>query len=149
MKTDLYTLAYFSRNVIEGGNGDVFGEIADILTASRRNNRRKRITGALLYSDNCFAQVLEGPLNGIESIFEDIECDLRHTDITILYYKPLEVRSFIDWSMAFAPLSATAGFDISGIIDRPSIIVREKVGQKLIVTLLQLISKHDADLKND
>ena len=75
--------------------------IRGILAVSRRNNARDGITGGLLFSDGCFAQVLEGPIDVVEEAFERIQCDERHRDVTVLQSGPIEARDFPDWSMAF------------------------------------------------
>ncbi|PWS36034.1 hypothetical protein DFH01_19345 [Falsiroseomonas bella] len=83
--------------------------LASILTAARRNNPRIGVTGALLYTARRFAQVLEGPPEAVEAIFETIQCDLRHDHVTVLEVSAPTVRAFADWSMAFvadAPVRA-------------------------------------------
>lgn len=101
MGADLQTLAYFSRNV-SGQTGEMPVALDHILEASRRNNAEQGITGALLYTDGWFAQVIEGPGSAVETVFEWIVLDDRHTDIRVLYLKAIEERSFASWSMAFA-----------------------------------------------
>ena len=101
----LHRVLYCSRNLIPGGagafSGAVAADVGRILAASRRNNARDGITGALLFSEGCFAQVLEGPLDAVESAFERIQCDGRHSDVTVLQSGPITARDFPDWSMAF------------------------------------------------
>jgi Sensors of blue-light using FAD len=99
---DLFSLAYFSRNLIAGTPAEAEFEIARILEVAREKNRRAGISGALLFSGGCFAQVLEGPRDAVEEIFETIQCDPRHSDVTILHLHPIEARSFPEWSMAYA-----------------------------------------------
>ena len=98
----LHRVLYCSRNSIPGGAMAITAEIAAILAVSRANNERDGITGGLLFSDGCFAQVLEGSLPAIEATFERIQCDTRHGDVTILQSSPIASREFPDWSMAFA-----------------------------------------------
>ena len=99
--TALHRLVYCSRNAIADAHADVAREVEQILAASRRNNPRDGITGALLYSEGCFAQVLEGPLAAVERTFERIQCDFRHADVIVLEVGPAEARMFGDWSMAY------------------------------------------------
>jgi hypothetical protein len=75
--------------------------LASILAAARRNNARIGVTGALLYTARRFAQVLEGPPDAVEAIFETIQCDLRHDHVTVLEVSSPAERAFADWSMAF------------------------------------------------
>ena len=98
----LHRVLYCSRNLIPGDPDAVAAGIRSILAASRRNNARDGITGALLFSQGCFAQVLEGPLDAVEGAFERIQCDERHADVTVLQSGPAAQRDFADWSMAFA-----------------------------------------------
>ena len=102
MSEALYSLAYFSRNLIAGSPAEVEAEVSGILAVAREKNRAAGISGALLFSGGCFAQVLEGPRGAVEDIFETIQCDPRHSDVTILHLHPIEARSFPDWSMAYA-----------------------------------------------
>lgn len=146
MEAELHTLAYFSRNAL-AEQDDTTAEIERILDVARRNNHDQGITGALLYSDGCFAQVLEGPLSAVEAIFEKIELDARHRDVAILHFKPLEKRSFGEWSMAFAGSvdPDALKLDIQGVLDRPDQIQSAQAGQDLIAVLSDLIGKHEAD----
>lgn len=98
----LYKLVYCSRNRIGGDCPEVAEELGGILAASRANNARVGITGALLYSAGNFAQVLEGPLASVERTFELIQRDPRHSEVVVIQSGPAETRDFPEWSMAFA-----------------------------------------------
>ena len=106
--TQLYRVLYCSRNNLTGTADSYPTEIQRILAASRENNRRDGVTGGLLFSDGCFAQVLEGPLGSIESAFERIQCDGRHQEVTVLQSGAITARDFPDWSMAFTGASPTS-----------------------------------------
>ena len=97
----LHRLVYCSRNAIADAHDDVSREVGQILEVSRRNNRRDGVTGALLYGEGCFAQVLEGPLAAVEQTFERIQCDFRHADVIVLESTAVRARLFGDWSMAY------------------------------------------------
>ena len=98
----IYRVLYCSRNTLVGSPAEVEAGIAHILEASRRNNAAVGVTGGLLFSDGCFAQVLEGPMDCVESVFERIQCDPRHAEVTVLQAETIDKRDFPDWSMAFA-----------------------------------------------
>jgi hypothetical protein len=102
MTEQLHSIAYFSRSNLEGDEAALKAQVMDILATAWRKNRQRNLTGALLFSDGCFAQVLEGPREALEETFEAIECDPRHSDVTILHFHPVDERSFPGWSMAFA-----------------------------------------------
>ncbi|AWB25888.1 blue light sensor protein [Methylobacterium currus] len=122
--TDLYRLVYASKNLLQGTEHDIATEIHQILEVSQRNNMKIGVTGALMFNAGSFAQVLEGPRNGVEATFERIQRDLRHSDVTVLQCVPVESRGFANWSMAFvghssrgrtqfSSLAAESGFDPS------------------------------------
>ncbi|MEZ5283822.1 MAG: BLUF domain-containing protein [Vicinamibacterales bacterium] len=96
----LHRIAYCSRSRIE--DREAADELHAILEVSRRKNPRLGVTGALLYSGGSFAQVLEGPLDAIERIFESIQCDGRHSDVMLIESGPIDARLFPTWAMAFA-----------------------------------------------
>ncbi len=107
MEQQMYRILYCSRNLIaEGGNGSNQA-IAQILEKARVNNRRRNVTGALLYNAGYFAQVLEGPKTAIEQVFERIQQDPRHGEVTIIDCSAIDLRDFPEWSMArVQPVSA-------------------------------------------
>ncbi len=100
---DLWRLVYWSRNLIASDVAPSGGEdeLGRILGAARRNNPFFGVTGALLFNRTAFAQVLEGPRDGIIEIFERIQCDLRHAEMVVVDYAPVARRLFGEWSMAF------------------------------------------------
>lgn len=89
---DLYQIVYCSRNGIQGAAAEVEAEIHSILASARQNNEPSGVTGALLFNGAAFAQVLEGPLGRVSQIFEEIQCDQRHSDVTILQNGACETR---------------------------------------------------------
>ena len=103
----LYRLIYRSREVITQAVPDFDTEdgsereLRAIVSAARGRNKADNITGALLFTDAGFAQVLEGPREVLERTFERISADSRHADVTILSFTPLPCRSFPDWPLGF------------------------------------------------
>lgn len=71
------------------------------------------ITGMLLYIERSFFQVLEGEADTVDRVFETIRTDRRHGSVTIISREAIRMRSFGDWTMGFADLSAT---DLDGIV---------------------------------
>jgi len=99
---------YCSRNIIPGAVEAVAADVREILAMSRVNNARDGVTGGLLFSEGCFAQVLEGPLDAVEAAFEHIQCDARHCEVVVLQSGPITKRDFPDWSMAFVGTGAAS-----------------------------------------
>ena len=122
--SDVYRLVYYSRNRIAGASADVAASIRSILQASRLNNPRVNVTGALMFNAGCFAQVLEGEREAVAHTFERIQQDERHGDVSLLSFAPAAGRAFPSWSMAFVggamddaarygTIAAESGFDPS------------------------------------
>jgi blue light- and temperature-responsive anti-repressor len=121
---DLYRLVYASKNLLQGSEAEIAQAVAQILAASQRNNAAVSVTGALMFNAGAFAQVLEGPREGVETTFERIQCDPRHGDVTVLQCGTVEARTFANWSMAFVGqsaqgrarwdgIAAASGFDLT------------------------------------
>mgnify|MGYP003551681444 FL=1 len=79
-------------------------ELLDILKASRENNSSKDVTGLLLYKGGNFMQVLAGPDEAVEALYEKIKTDPRHKDVNVLSREQVSARQFPAWEMAFQNL---------------------------------------------
>ncbi len=77
-------------------------EINELLHQSRINNKKRNLTGLLLYSEGNFMQILEGNKDDIQNTFEKIKLDSRHKSIITIINEPLEKRSFSDWTMGYS-----------------------------------------------
>lgn len=76
--------------------------LESILTASRRNNAARGVTGMLCHYDGSYLQFLEGEAANVDAVFEVIATDDRHTGLVRLFSQPVQARLFPDWSMALA-----------------------------------------------
>lgn len=94
----MYRLIYASRNRIPEPERD--SELDAILAASRQNNPRRGVTGALLASDDWFTQTLEGPEDDVRKLLAIIESDPRHDGVVVLQAGIVDRRVFGRWSMA-------------------------------------------------
>ncbi|MDX2307425.1 MAG: BLUF domain-containing protein [Hyphomicrobium sp.] len=74
-----------------------------ILYSARRNNTRDGITGSLICREDIYCQLLEGPAGAVNSAFDRIRHDRRHTDVSLLVLQPAEARLFPNWSMRHDP----------------------------------------------
>ena len=105
----LFRIVYCSRSLLTGSRAEIEVAIRQILATARRNNRAAHLTGALAFTDNCFAQVLEGSLEDLAPVFARIRHDPRHTDLKILEQTSPESRAFSRWSMAFVDTPDSGG----------------------------------------
>ncbi len=55
-----------------------------MLEKARENNSRDNITGCLLYYEGEFIQYLEGNQVKVLTLFDKINADKRHKDVTLL-----------------------------------------------------------------
>lgn len=79
-------------------------DLTNLLEISRANNKRRGITGMLLYKDGCFMQMLEGDQDEVRNLFETIRQDSRHESVVEIVSDPVQERSFSDWSMGFVDM---------------------------------------------
>ena|ERR1700712_4777180 len=93
----LFQIFYVSRATAAFDNQAVQA----ILHASRRNNARVDVTGCLLFSGRCFAQVLEGDEAVVTKLAARIGADPRHNDVRFLFEGRRMEREYSDWSMGY------------------------------------------------
>ncbi|OAI00310.1 blue light sensor protein [Methylomonas methanica] len=116
MTEPLYRLVYISRNEITGDDASVRREIEQILEKAREKNPSAKLTGALMFNAGCFAQVLEGPHDNIQDTFERIQCDPRHSRVSVIAFEPTASRQFSNWSMAYRSANSEASAKFSDIM---------------------------------
>ena len=78
--------------------------LSAILIASRANNRKRDITGALICRSDIFLQLLEGPEQQVKSTYAAIQNDDRHIDIHHLLDQNVDKRLFPAWAMKDDPV---------------------------------------------
>ena len=130
----VFRLVYVSRNKLPRSIETQDEQIDRILTSSRRNNAPLGITGALLFSTDCFAQTLEGPMAAVETLFERIQQDDRHCESVILQAGAVDTREFGDWSMAYAGRHDADRLRFGALISVPG-----PVGQGQVLDLLRSV----------
>ncbi len=101
MDNKIYKLIYLSSET-ESFNEH---ELLTILEESINNNKRRGVTGVLLYSGGNFIQLLEGPREEVESLFQVVKKDKRHTNIIRLLAEYSDTRDFPDWKMGFRKIT--------------------------------------------
>jgi hypothetical protein len=74
-------------------------DVRNVLSVSRRNNRRADVTGCLLYSGRHFIQVLEGDAEVLDRLVARIANDPRHDGVQVVVDQTVTARRFPDWSM--------------------------------------------------
>ena len=119
--------AILYRSLTRPGRPFLASDLNDIVEAAERNNPRLGVTGLLLYAEmevipgvpGSVLQWIEGPQEAVESLFEAIRRDPRHTSVEALARGPVgelaargrrsprEVpdRLFPTWTMGLVRLS--------------------------------------------
>jgi blue light- and temperature-responsive anti-repressor len=143
MNSDVYKILYCSKNLIEGENAKRDAEITHILQTSRRNNKEQNVTGALLFDSGYFAQALEGPRLAIEQIFERIQRDPRHGDVTVLSSQTRGHRDFPDWSMAHIAPPGGAASDIAAVALDTALLHPAASADEVLGLLRSLVIQED------
>jgi Sensors of blue-light using FAD len=75
----------------------------NILSASRRNNQRNGISGALICRADLYLQMLEGPRSAVTATFHRILGDDRHLDVNLIGSADITTRLFPEWHMRDDP----------------------------------------------
>jgi hypothetical protein len=93
------------------------GDLATLLMNSRANNRRLGLSGFLMHERGRFVQVLEGPDEAVQTRYDVIAADPRHTDLSVLLRESIDERRFADWSMGYRPTVDEHADEIPGYTD--------------------------------
>ena len=92
----IFNLVYKSNPVSRVTSQDV----ENIVNLAKKKNAALGITGILLFKDNLFLQVLEGPREKVIDLYQKIQSDSRHENVETIYEGFSSSRSFDTWSMA-------------------------------------------------
>ena len=99
---NLKTLAYTSRARLDLTAED----LGNIHRAARHLNALDGVTGLLVFDGTGFLQIVEGAEGAIDNLVERLRRDPRHSALEIRDERIVEQRSFPDWSMELASVSA-------------------------------------------
>jgi len=92
-----YQLIYSSQATVPMS----VAELEEILVDARAGNEKRNITGALVYIDGIFLQVLEGEKETVLSLMRSIENDTRHTSVKVFHRAEVDRPTFGSWRMAY------------------------------------------------
>lgn len=101
----LYHLIYHS---LASGEGISPEDLAQLLRQARAYNQDHRLTGLLLYAADTreFVQVIEGPRDETQKLYDKIALDPRHKHSFVLHEALATGRMFPDWRMGFVAATA-------------------------------------------
>lgn len=75
--------------------------INELLERSKRNNATRKITGAMIYANGYFMQLIEGPQIAVDELYSAIEADPRHEVLSLIHNQEIKDRHFSDWAMEY------------------------------------------------
>lgn len=87
-----------------------------LLIQARALNERQQVTGALVYGNGKFLQVIEGEESVVQDLYKRIASDPRHQHVSKLADKPISARRFAEWSMAFGEAQADQFHELQGLV---------------------------------
>ncbi|MBC6607720.1 BLUF domain-containing protein [Hymenobacter sp. BT188] len=109
----LHHLVYQSAATLPMGDK----ELQALLKQARDWNTQHQLTGVLLYSEHNIMQVLEGPQDEVLYIFNKIERDVRHRNVTKLADGEIQQRNFSQWSMGFKAVAPSDFQHLAGYLN--------------------------------
>lgn len=109
---DEHCTVYFSQSAWPFNEAD----LSVILQRSRQCNLVAGISGALLYVQGSIIQVLEGEAEAVETLFNRIQLDTRHTNVRRVMNRPITQRLFPQWTMGYETVTSRQMKEIRGTV---------------------------------
>jgi hypothetical protein len=91
-------------------------ELRELLRQAQQGNERVGITGALVYGEGRFMQIMEGEQATLEALYTRLGQDRRHKDLFKLADRAILERRFTEWSMAFQVVTPAAFEQLMGYV---------------------------------
>ena len=82
------------------------GTLIAILFKAWARNAEADVTGCLICRDDIYLQLLEGPADGVNRIYQKILEDDRHVEVTQLVRHDITERMFGKWAMRDDPVKS-------------------------------------------
>lgn len=77
--------------------------LSQILLTARRNNANAHVTGCLICRNDLYLQLLEGPAEAVARLYDSIQEDDRHLEVTRRLQRQTATRLFAGWAMRDDP----------------------------------------------
>jgi hypothetical protein len=91
-------------------------ELEVLLRQAQQGNERLGITGALVYGEGQFMQIMEGEQATLTALYAHLSQDRRHQGLFKLADREIAVRRFAEWSMAFQVVTLAAFEQLVGYV---------------------------------
>lgn len=87
----------FAISYVSTANRDLNqNEVTELLDQTEIRNNNEGVNGLLIYSGGNFFEVIEGEKSKIKELFKNIEVDLRHRNIMMVFEKEIDKPLFED-----------------------------------------------------
>lgn len=97
-KSKIYTICYISRCDESLKDSDVTKLFNDIT----QNNIEHNISGVLIHSLGRFFQIIEGSKGKLETLYQKIKLDNRHSEVNELFSKEMRAAYFRTYKSSFS-----------------------------------------------
>lgn len=98
-------MIYVSESRLLPTSGSLWSQVNEILSVSQKTNERVGVTGALLFNEDWFVQVVEGRLTPVWELFDRLRRDERHRNLRLVEIKGVHSRLFENWWMGCSQLT--------------------------------------------
>lgn len=106
-----YQIIYSSQSTMPMQSDD----LEELLEHARTRNGLQGISGALVYTDGMFLQILEGENVKVRALMAKIRKDVRHEAVTILREGEIVSAQFGSWGMAYVGATPEQAASWAGI----------------------------------
>ena len=131
----LVRLLYVSRAI----DKDCTKSMESILETSRAHNLNHGITGVLCYG-GIFLQAIEGGRDAVNTLYNHIVLDKRHTDVALLHYEEISERRFGGWTMGTVNLAKLNTSIVLKYSERPEFDPYQVSGKVSLALLEELMA---------
>ena len=111
-----------------------------ILETSRTHNLHHGITGVLCYGGGIFLQAIEGGRDAVNTLYNHIVLDKRHTDVALLHYEEISERRFGGWTMGTVNLAKLNTSIVLKYSERPEFDPYQVSGKVSLALLEELMA---------
>lgn len=122
-------LIYLSESRIDPKDADEI--ISGLIFDAQNKNAELELTGALFFTENYFAQILEGPRDSIATLMRSIRVDVRHSNIKIVEQSPISNRRFARWLMAYHGPSQFVTRHVARLLHNPTKSEQRRATERL------------------
>jgi hypothetical protein len=136
----MHRLLYISESLIEHSEAD--RALKSLVAQAETKNAKLGLTGALIFTGDNFAQVLEGPKDILHIMMSSIYNDPRHKNVVIVSKSPVATRQFSNWQMAYQGPSTFVSRHVTRLLQITAGSDRARASEWLVDLALEFSKTH-------